>query len=507
MGVDRWNKQLRAFARIRGKPVRQSKRFLVESFLELKSQQLRSHPAFRGTKGRARAKRLARSARVSFLERVYPLEKGRRDRLNRPSVLLFKPKDDLLRDAFAPNFCQEFVPMQRRLRQQGTVEIDLVNFSFAKEPGLALSRLKNVAEQAAKAADIRINFRDSNCDDITPYIVLAHLHRSLPPVFSGGRISNSVHQVADAVGMRNPLRIGAIKSRRPKLERLNKMPKPLVNAFKMHYRNPPGTFGDEDHLLRPQLKEYVADRFVDTLNSWIGEHELELTDSAAGSFIRAIGEALDNAERHGESVRGTDGQWSIAAFSKLIIDRNNEPLLQCSVGIVSVGATISESLNSASPRVREQIGRYVDRHSAWDRSAERVERLRTVMALQDGITRDAEASEARRGGVGFMELIDVFAELGDNGRADRPSVFTIISGRTCIRVTAPYQQGNRGNGRWTRELWFNEENDPRKPPSKEHVLTLDTAFPGVILSACFAIDPEHLRRKLDDDDTDHVKAD
>ncbi|WP_374944954.1 hypothetical protein, partial [Sphingomonas sp.] len=80
---------------------------------------------------------------------------------------------------------------------------------------------------------------------------------------------------------------------------------------------------------------------------------------------------------------------------------------------------------------------------------------------------------------------------------DQPSVFTVLSGSACLRVTGAYRQGERKKSA-LRELWFNDGNDPQKAPSTEHVMTLDHSFPGVVLSACFTIDPDHLRTKLDD---------
>lgn len=118
------------------------------------------------------------------------------------------------------------------------------------------------------------------------------------------------------------------------------------------------------------------------------------------------------------------------------------------------------------------------------------------MALQDGITRVGKATEGRRGGVGFMELVDIFAELGKNGRDNLQSMLTILSGNACIRITSPFEKGARGD-EGMRQLWFNDENAMSLPPSDSHVQSLEIGFPGVILSACFTIDPTYLREHLD----------
>jgi hypothetical protein len=438
---------------------------------------------------RAEGKRFWRRKATKFLDAVYRRRGNRRGSLKNIQAFFFKPGTAVDRDGLNPTFLKNWIPMRRRLAHRSVEELSLENFSFAKNPHGTLERLRELTHLCTIYPDLRMNFLDTDCDDVTPYIVLAHLSRSLPPIISGGRMTGEVSEVIDAVGMRSALRIGSIG-------RKNRGSNGLVSAFRLVDRAPPGAFGDEDYLLRPQLKERVADKFCDTLNLWLGNHDLELTEGAESSFVRALGEALDNAERHGASrVEGGEGDWSIAAFSKLIAN-DSQLLLRCSVGIVSVGATISDSLISAADQIRDRIDGYVGRHTPLFAAKHSSECLRTVMALQDGITRVEKATIGRRGGVGFMELIDIFGELGDNGRDDMPSVFTIISGKACIKVTAPHNRGIlREDG--MRQLWFNDSNDANVAPNHEHVFSLENAFPGVILSACFTIDPTYLKGRLE----------
>lgn len=131
-----------------------------------------------------------------------------------------------------------------------------------------------------------------------------------------------------------------------------------------------------------------------------------------------------------------------------------------------------------------------------------VERLRTVMAVQDGITRVKDASEQGRGGVGLLELANLFAALGDTLDPRRYSVFTILSGQACLRLTYPFRIGIRRPDSYRRELWFNDSNDPSAPPSDSHVFSLRERFAGTVLSACFTIDPTHIRKRLRDDSDD-----
>jgi hypothetical protein len=496
MAAENWNRHFDKFRRVSDPSVRRHTDLLLSAFLASRRSNLLAQPNYSGVAGRAKGKRHARALRTAFLKRRFPVSKLRRRILKRPAALLFKPRENLLRDRLCPTFLRDFKPMVARMKQRSGTSLDLKDFSFATNPAGTMAMLARLGDICSTWGDVRLNFVDA-CDDVTPYLVLSLLRSALPPVISGGDITMGVREVVEAVGIREALQINTIGRAGRQKAREEGF---FVSAFPVKRRTPPGTFGDKDHQLRPQYKEYVADQFVDTINEWLGDHDIELIPEALGRFISAITEALDNAERHGDALdHCSEGEWSIAAFSKLVIFEG-KVVLRCSIGIVSLGATISESLSSADEQITRAVKGYAKAHSPLF-SQRQPEALHTVMALQDGVTRDRSASAARRGGVGFMELIEVIAELGDNDLSDQPSVFTIVSGRSCIRVTGAYRQGQTKKGAM-RELWFNADNDPRKPPSREHVMTLDHEFPGVVLSACFTIDPEHLRKKLNDDGSD-----
>jgi hypothetical protein len=361
----------------------------------------------------------------------------------------------------------------------------LKDFSFARNTKGTLAQLRNLVESSARYVDVQLDFVDDECDDVAPYIVLSHLMRSLPPVFSGGLIHMEVAAVLDAVGLDKPLGLNHFTSFKHKRH-------PIL-PFKMAYRAPPGYFGDKDHQLRPQYKEFIADKFCNALESWLAMYEWELTPEGQGGLVNSLNEALDNAERHGHpTVDGGMGDWSMAGFSRLV-RTGDDFRLECSVAIVSAGSTIAESLVTAAPDVSARISSYVAAHSS---SRLREPLLKTVMALQDGVTRVSEASEGRRGGVGLMTLVNLFGELGETDNADLQSVFTILSGTSCLRVTSPYRHGTARENSTLRELWFNDENCATLPPSANHAFSIKEDLAGTVLSACFKIDPEFLSRKL-----------
>ncbi|MEM6826572.1 MAG: hypothetical protein AAF553_01360 [Pseudomonadota bacterium] len=338
-----------------------------------------------------------------------------------------------------------------------------------------------------------MNFVDSRCDDVAPYIVLSQIIRTLPPIFSGGVISPEVSAVLESVGLTSALGIGKIQRR--------KATRPVVMPFKMRSRTPPRQIRDPDFQLKPQAKEDVADAFCDTLNDWLDAYDLELTQQAEMKLVDSINEALDNAERHGVIAdRKLAGEWLIAGFSRIFFEDDVPTQIRCSFAIVSVGKSIAETLGTSSPKVRGRIDEYVNQHIKFRQNKGKTALLTTVMALQDGITRLADASDEKRGGVGMMELVDIFADLGDNDDDELQSVFTVLSGNECVRITRPYSVGSENAETHFKELWFNDDNCMSAPPSPDHVFSVPERFAGTILSATFVLDREYLTQSLDDRD-------
>lgn len=488
MGMGRWRQQLRAFAKTVGGS-QQDPRLILAAFLQKKRKQLLQSSQYGGSKNaKSRAKRLARAYQSRVLKALS--RHGERRRIVKsPQLLLYRSRPDYLRDKLCPDFNDNWVDIGRRLKDKFKDRVQLKDFSFARNPKSTLDQIKSLVEKASKSVELRIDFIDTTCDDVAPYIVLSHLMRSLPPIFSGGQINLEVAAVLESVGLDKALGMGGFTT--------TKHREKLILPFPMMHRAPPGFFGDEDHQLRPQYKEFVADKFCNALDGWLSTHDAELTPEAAESLTSSITEALDNAERHGAAeIDGGMGDWSMAGFSRLVVTSEAEIGLECSVSIVSVGSTISSSLETAAPDVSARIDQYVSTHVGLGAGSGQRRLLRTVMALQDGVTRVSAASDAGRGGVGLMTLVNLFADLGDTDAPDLQSVFTILSGSSCLRITSPYRRGVMAEGTTLRELWLNEHNDPVVIPSANHAFTIRDDFAGTIISACFTIDPVFLRRNI-----------
>ena len=329
------------------------------------------------------------------------------------------------------------------------------------------------------AADIRVHFNDERCFDIAPYLLLAMMWGDMVPIFSGGRMTAEMQKVVEAVKLRRPLKMGRFRHVADEMR-----------AFPLHRRRAANTSRSLTRYLDPQTREEVSDAFVEAINDWLDQHEIrqELTPSGRGDIKNIIGEVLDNAERHSMPLT-MDGDWTIAGF---MARRNDEPgvRFECSIAFISVGTTISESLESSPPAVADAVSTYVRRH----RNHATDEVLRTLMSVQEGITRVAISASENRGGSGFSEVLDLVNELGDANLTGCEPRVTIMSGSACLKLHAPFSRGRRkpGDPYSPREIWCNEANDSHLPPSPEHAFSLPQAFPGTIVAMSFVFEPSPL---------------
>lgn len=175
---------------------------------------------------------------------------------------------------------------------------------------------------------------------------------------------------------------------------------------------------------------------------------------------------------------------------------------RCHLALLSVGATISESMDTAAGATRDKMAEYVKRHSGlFSRKLTR-ENLQTVFALQDGVSRVELALSKSRGGTGLMDIIHFFHSLSgtETPEKTRPRLSVVVSGSTLILLKPPYMRGTRGNKLSSednllspRELWFNAENSQDQPPSSEHVLDLPYRLNGTLVTMVWTLDAKFLQ--------------
>lgn len=369
-------------------------------------------------------------------------------------------------------------------RARFSQSIDVENLNIHDNPDGVFRFFSELSESEALCSEVRINFKDEFCNDIVPFLILAEIRPSLLPVFSGGAMSPRVQKVLLALRLDRPL--GMTFSRKP--DRSD------VWALPLRQRYPRNTSNSPLRYENPTTGEIVADDLCEEFDKWldIADPGLGLTREGRAHIKMMAGELLDNAERH-SAPDTKDGDWSLAAFMGRRTDEAGRIYYRCHIGFLSAGATFAESLKHAPPQIAARISEYVT-HARRDGSAASESTLATLVALQDGVTRDQSAFAAKRGGTGLQEVLEFVSELGQTSDPLLQPKITIVSGQSCIALRPPYMHGTRSGDTCCapRELWCNETNDGTKAPDSAFVFDLDRGFPGTVISIAFTLDPEYL---------------
>ncbi len=414
------------------------------------------------------------------------LKNFRRDkRVTLPKQLLVQGRyaDNKLAVGLFSDRKAKWVPILRRRPQSRYQQLVLRDFTFIDHPQETINLLLQVLEFEGNAVDAQLHFDDEYCVDVSAYLVLAEMWPQMAKVFRGGRMSLSIQKVVETLNLRKDLAM--------KLIGLKDVDD--IWAFPKRTRRAANSSRSEERHLEPQKREKVADEFCNAVNEWLSmaSDELELTGSGKARFANIIGELLDNAERH-SNPPGADGGWSTAAFMAKRMEGGSE-IYRCHMGFLSIGASIAESLGTASIATRAQIRKYLDRHTGCGISPDT---LTTLVGLQDGITRDQNAAANERGGVGLQEVLELISVLGVTNQADKGPRMTIVSGRSCIQARLPYLVGKRTGEFEPRMLWFNSENSPDYPPDQNFVFDLGSRFPGTIIGLTFVLSKQDLMAVL-----------
>jgi hypothetical protein len=403
---------------------------------------------------------------------------------NLPKLLLAsRYVSNPLLDGLFPKRAARWTPVLRRPLVDDMPELDLRGFSFVHNPIATIESLSALIEMECTYARARLNFLDQECLDIGSYLVLQAVRRHIAPVFEGGKISQSSQKVIDAVGLRNALNMAPFRNLRDH-ENVWPFPLQLRRAGKAQ---------SAGRYIEPQKKEHVADSFVQTVNDWLNVvAEQMLSLDGRRLVLKMIGEALDNAERH-SVLRSDDGDWAITGFlSKAGIEESRK--YRCHLAFLSLGATVAESVRTSPPSTLQKMDDYVLRHSG--RVAP--DALRTVFALQDGVTKDAEAFAEGRGGTGFQDIFEFFADLGGSQSSTHYARLAIVSGNVCIHAYGRYLKGMRKGGMDSeRELWFNHQNDPIYAPESAHVFELPRRLNGTLVTMVIDLDEAYLEESAD----------
>ena len=407
----------------------------------------------------------------------------------------FVKQDSILLDALYPERNKENQWKPYRQRKGKATQIDLNALSFIDKPEEAFDKLRELAFAECHSREACLNFRDSMCLDMSPYLVIGLLKDKLPPwLLKKGKITKSMTKILGSVGLLEMMKIVPrpepifIKAptNQNKGEIIWSSEEVLDSDEIMPFSLRGGGGHDAQELATSkQRDEKVANEFVDTLKDWIGHHNPEqiITPEMSADIKEVMTEMFDNALRHGDP-KNEHGRWhTVGVLQK--VDHDGRSVVVCNLAILNLGRSISESLKDAPPEVLKDVDGYVKKHN----SIHSKDTLRTVAALQDKISRihpTIEEGNATLNGVGLMTAImNVFNPLFSSNVPEYQPSFTVLSGNAWISARHPY---NKSKGHYgERTLAFNEQNDIEIPPDAEFVKTLKNHFPGTIISIRFVI--------------------
>lgn len=368
------------------------------------------------------------------------------------------------------------------------IEIDLEKFSFLDNPQGCLNGLSEIAMHEASSYSVKINFKDEYCLDVVPYMLLTEFWREMLPIFRGGEMDLPVQKVLASIGIAEDLNVG--------LRGLSDYDD--VWAFPLTRRRRKGGSGSRNIYFDVPSRDHASDRFCDAIDEWLsrGEIRLGLTQNGRGHIKHLLGELLENAERHSDGLR-RDGSWTVAGF--LARRRYDDAdVLIAHIGIVSLGDTFAESLNRASDDQKDRLRGFLSDMKRV-KAPQSEATLKTLAALQDGVTCVPEADKANRGGYGLMQMLELTNVLGATENSSLHPEITIVSGNSCIQLRNPYFNCKRVAGEdAARVQWCNENNSAKIAPEKNHVFDLDGGLPGTVISIRFTLDPQYLQSIMKD---------
>ncbi|HHQ4624694.1 TPA: hypothetical protein ACSPZX_000376 [Aeromonas veronii] len=231
------------------------------------------------------------------------------------------------------------------------------------------------------------------------------------------------------------------------------------------------------------LKSITSQNFVEHLNKALRDHQLKLTESAAGDIKGCLGEIIDNANEHSGT---TAPVWYVRGY---VNNQEEIKVKYLELMVANLGKSISDTFTSLvdSSMAKREAKRYVEHHLGHGFTKEE---LYSVAALQGNISSKNTDDDATRG-QGTIKLIETFEQLYNNylqlrrGRSDVCAQMNLISGGVIIRFDGKLKsqvvQDVHGGERVI--MPFNELGDLRVLPDGNYVSRIDGAyFPGLLIN-------------------------
>lgn len=395
-------------------------------------------------------------------------------------------RSKLLDDLF-PARQAEWVHSSKRLRNRTNQKLSIGNFSFFSDPIGTIRQMRTLTVAEAKCLSASVNFTDKTCLDIGAWLVLSAMRSDMAPVFTGGTMPNELSRVLSALQLDVALGMN-VNPVWPNQQD--------IWAFPVHRRRPAGTSTSENLHLEPQSKEKAGDALCLAINRWLTlVANQELSRSGRRHVMGVVGETLDNAERHADHINHPDdSDWML---SGMMVRRKTDGVekFDCQLAFLSIGQSIAQTIATCPPKLARKMEQYIRTHAkGFPNRLAAIPHLRTIFALQPGVTRDELAYEEQSGGTGFTDIIALFAELAGIESGDNPAQLAIVSGTTCLHIGYPHcTSGALGFGKLS-PVWLNASNSPEDPPEHKCVISLEHPLAGTLVTMKFTLDREYLER-------------
>ncbi|WP_037036048.1 hypothetical protein [Rahnella sp. WP5] len=235
-------------------------------------------------------------------------------------------------------------------------------------------------------------------------------------------------------------------------------------------------------------KNLTAENFTGYINDCLGDHELELNETAADHLTSCMGEMLDNAERHCGTPQRS--RWYVRGY---VNNKLRNPV--CELTIFNFGNTIFESFEGLPPdhySLNEHVKKYVNKHIG--KRGMFSEGLTTVAALQ-GRCSCMNEHDFDSSGTGTIELLKFFQDMHDNlerirGVNEEKPRMSLISGSTHISFDGTYKLQRRLTMDGESEFYTYPFNDQtlEKEPDRAYLKEMKKArFPGVMINIRFPL--------------------
>ncbi len=405
------------------------------------------------------------------------------------ATLMRRFRSSELLDALDPGRQSRWINVVKRpIRDENAPlpSVELKNFDLIRFPHETLDTLAEISKVEGQELVARLDFLDKHVNDAGAFLVLAEIWPAITASFSHGRMEASIQKVVSAIGLDRELgvQLPAVSNHDD------------VWAFPAERRRPKGTTKDPDAELSPTDRDKLATRFCSLVDGWLcvpndpecEDAGYELTIDAKSHLALLIGEVLCNAERHSQPG-SDDGDWSTTAFMVRRQRDDGEWELLCHMAFLSVGQSMADSLQEASPEVRKFVDSYTSMHR---RCGLRQDTLETIVALQDAVTGNAEAYEDTRGGFGLQDVLAFINDLAENDKTGKEAKVTILSGNSCIQLSTPHLAGKREALGEKRLHWCNVENKREQAPDPAMVSDLKRRFAGTLVTVAFTLDNNYV---------------